>query len=60
MNEFVASTIRHLLTLAAGALVARHLLQPEQAPGFIDEAFRLVANLAPYLLAQAWSYWEKR
>lgn len=51
LQPYFAGRIRHLLAALAGAMVAKHIIQPEQQSAFVDIGFSMVA----YLIAEVWS-----
>ena len=59
MNPFLTSVVRHLLTLAAGGLIAIGVGERDAA-NLVQAAEPVVGGLLLYGMSQAWSWFDKR
>lgn len=59
MSLFVASIIRHLLTLAAGGLLAIGVSEAD-AHNLIKAAEPVLGGAVLYLVSQVWSLFDKK
>lgn len=55
LQPILAGQLRHLLTVAAGMLIAKGALQSEQSGAFVQ----IGLGLASWVVAAGWSWWQK-
>ena len=55
IKTVAAGQLRHMLTGAAGALIAKGALQSDQEGAFVQ----IGVGLATYAAGAAWSWWQK-
>lgn len=55
LKAFVAGQVRHLITLAAGYLVAKGIVQSGDSANFVN----IASGAALALIAMGWSWWQK-
>lgn len=60
MKTILTSTIRHLLTAAAGLLVAKGIINEAQAGQFVTGSVEVFAALVLFVSTLAWSWIEKK
>ena len=54
-SKYIASAVRHGLSVVAGALVSWGVLAPEAVNQFVDSNSAILVGLASYLIAQYFS-----
>ena len=59
MNPVITSIVRHLLSLAAGGLIAIGVGERDAA-NLVTAAEPVAGGIVLYLLSQAWSLFEKK
>lgn len=55
-QPILAGQLRHALTVAAGALIARGALQSDQRGAFVT----IGLGVASWAVGAGWSWWQKR
>lgn len=56
MKPFIASIIRHWLSVLAGALIGAGIISHEESKAFIEAAIPVLAGLILYVGPQLWSF----
>ena len=56
MKVFVASLVRSLLHVIAGALIAKGLISKSDADAWVLASEPVVEGLVLYIIAQSWSF----
>ena len=56
MKPFLASIIRHWLSVFAGALIGAGIINHEESKAFIDAALPILVGLVLYVGPQLWSF----
>jgi hypothetical protein len=59
IRMIVGSTVRHGLTALSAYLVAKNLLAPEHASGFVTNLSTYALDALPLVLAYGWSLAQK-